>query len=152
MPLTDAPRGWPTVLLLFTSFRAAEDRIAGAIAAGGFKDISRAQVRLLAGIDPDGTRLVVLAERARVAKQTAVPLVDRLEECGYVERLPDPTDGRARLIRLTDRGRDIIPLARAEEARIEDDWREVLGGRRLDALRRSLVDLQVLTGELDKSR
>ena len=152
MSLPDEPWEWPTVLLLFTSFRAAEDRIVGAIAEAGFDDISRAQARLLAGIDPDGTRLVVLADRARIAKQTAVPLVDRLEADGYVERLPDPADGRARLVRLTERGRAIIPHARAEEARIEDDWRQVLGSRRLDALRRSLLDLQVLTGDVEASR
>lgn len=143
----DAEREWPTVLLMFTLFRAAEDRIVGAISEAGFTDISRAQVRLLAGIDADGTRLVVLADRARIAKQTAVPLVDRLVADGYVERLPDPDDGRARLVRLTERGRRIIPFVRAEEVRIEDDWRRVLGQRRLAAMRRALEDLQGQAGE-----
>lgn len=133
---------WPTALLLFMTYRAAEDRIHQAVARAGFTDISRAQARLLAGMDSEGTRLVVLADRARIAKQTAVPLVDRLEADGYVERVPDPTDGRARLVRLTPRGESIVPVARAEEARIEEDWRRRLGGRRLAALRRALQDLQ----------
>ena len=73
------------------------------------------------GIDPEGTRLSVLAERAQVAKQTATALVDKLERAGYVERVPDPTDGRARLVRLTARAEAAIPHARAEEDRIEEE-------------------------------
>ncbi|MBB1016062.1 MarR family transcriptional regulator, partial [Dietzia schimae] len=86
---------------MWLGYRAAEDRIAAALAAAGFGDITRAQIRLLAGIDDDeGTRLVVLAERARIAKQTATALVDRLAAAGYVRRVSDPDDGRARLVRL----------------------------------------------------
>ena len=129
--------GW----LMFISFRAAEDRIFAALAAAGFGDITRAQGRLLAGIDLDGTRLVVLAERARIPKQTALALVNGLEAAGYVERVPDPTDGRARLVRLTERGRSALPFAVAEEERIEAGWRERLGRRRLDELRETLWDL-----------
>lgn len=82
--------------------RAAEDRIVEALDAAGFGAITRAQVRLLAGIDDDeGTRLVVLAERARIATRTATALVDRFAAAGYVRRAPDPDDGRARLLRLS---------------------------------------------------
>ena len=79
------------------------------------------------GVDPDGTRLSVLAARAQIAKQTATALVDKLERAGYVERVPDPTDGRARLVRMTSRAIAAIPLARAEEDRIEQEWRAHLG-------------------------
>jgi DNA-binding MarR family transcriptional regulator len=131
--------GW----LMFIGFRAAEDRILAALARAGYADLTRAQARLLAGIDLDGTRLVVLAERARIPKQTALALVNGLEAAGYVERRPDPTDGRARLIRLTARGRAGLPIAVAEEARIEADWRAVLGPDRMRALREALTDLAV---------
>ncbi|MCY1138112.1 MarR family transcriptional regulator [Actinoplanes sp. Pm04-4] len=131
--------GW----LMFMGFRAAEDRIVAALAAAGYADLTRAQARLLAHIDADGTRLVVLADRARIPKQTALALVNGLETAGYVERTPDPSDGRARLIRLTARGRGMLPVAIAEEERIEADWQAVLGVRRMRALRRAL---QKLTG------
>src|SRR5688500_15776330 len=126
---------------MFIGFRAAEDRILAALAEAGHADITRAQARLLGGIDLDGTRLVVLADRARIPKQTALALVNGLEAAGYVERVPDPSDGRARLIRPTARGRALVPVAVAEEARIEDDWQAVLGARRMRALRRALWDL-----------
>lgn len=129
--------GW----LMFIGFRAAEDRIVAAVAEAGYGDITRAQGRLLAGIDLDGTRLVVLADRARIPKQTALALVDGLEAAGYVQRVPDPSDGRARLIRLTARGRGVLPIAIAEEARIEADWQALLGVRRMRALRRALWEL-----------
>jgi DNA-binding MarR family transcriptional regulator len=127
--------------LMFIGFRAAEDRIVAALAEAGYADITRAQARLLAGIDLDGTRLVVLADRARIPKQTALALVNGLEAAGYVERAPDPSDGRARLIRLTARGRGGLPVAVAEEARIEADWQAVLGAGRMRALRRALWEL-----------
>lgn len=129
--------GW----LMYLSHRAAEDRIYAALAEAGFGDITRAQGRLLAGIDLDGTRLGVLAERARIPKQTAVALVNGLEASGYVERLPDPSDGRARLVRLTGKGLAALPFAVAEEGRIESDWKRLIGERRLDALRATLWDL-----------
>lgn len=129
--------GW----LMFIGFRAAEDRIIAALAEASYADITRAQARLLTGIDQDGTRLVVLADRARIPKQTALALVNGLEAAGYVERAPDPSDGRARLVRLTTRGRGGLPAAIAEEARIEADWQAVLGVRRMRALRRALWEL-----------
>lgn len=131
--------GW----LMFIGFRAAEDRIVAALAEAGYADITRAQGRLLAGIDLDGTRLVVLADRARIPKQTALALVNGLEAAGYVERVPDPSDGRARLIRLTARGHGVLPVAIAEEARIEADWQAILGVRRMRAFRRALRELAV---------
>jgi DNA-binding MarR family transcriptional regulator len=129
---------------MFINYRAAEDRIFAAVTAAGYPGVTRAQARLLAGIDLEGTRLVVLAERARIAKQTANALVNGLEEAGYVERVPDPTDGRARLVRLTDRGRAGLPHARAEEARIEAEWEAQLGRRRMQTLRKALWELALL--------
>lgn len=135
----------PTSLLMWLGYRAAEDRIAAALDAAGFGDITRAQIRLLAGIDDDeGTRLVVLAERARIAKQTATALVDRLAAAGYVRRVADPDDGRARLVRLTARGRELIPVARAEERRVDAEWEAHLGAERMALLRAALAELRGL--------
>lgn len=134
----------PSSLLMFLGYRAAEDRILAALAQAGFGDLTRAQGRLLAGMDDGGTRLVVLADRARIAKQTALALVDRLVAAGYVERVRDPEDGRARLVRLTDRGRDILPVARAEERLIDDEWAAYLGPRRMREMRTALQDLRTV--------
>jgi DNA-binding MarR family transcriptional regulator len=135
----------PTSLLMFIAQRYAEGRIYHAIRAAGFDDFTIAQGRLAMGIDPEGTRLTVLADRAHVAKQTATALVDSLERSGYVERVPDPLDGRARLVRITARGREVIPVARANEQAIEQEWTAYLGPRRMRQLREALELLRAVT-------
>lgn len=138
-------RQLPSALLMFLGYRAAEDRVYGAITAAGFGDITRPQARLIANLDEGGTRLVILAERTRIAKQTALALVDRLESAGYLERVPDPDDGRARLIRLTVKGQGIIPVARAEEQRIDAEWTKHLGVKQMRQMRTALEKLRDIT-------
>ena len=138
-------RELPTSLLMFIASRAAESRVFDAVRAAGHDDITVAQGRIAAGIDPEGTRLTVLAERALVAKQTATALVDKLERSGYVERVADPRDGRARLVRLTAKGEEILPIARAEEQRVEREWEAHLGARRMGQLREALTMLREIT-------
>src|SRR3954463_3441121 len=91
-------------LLCFIAYRAMEDRVLADLAAAGFDDITLAQARVFARIGPKGTRVSDLAEQARVTKQTAGFLVDQLKRAGYVRRLPDPTDARARLVVPAERG------------------------------------------------
>src|SRR5919107_5994358 len=124
-------RELPTSLLILIAARAAADRIFRAVHDAGFNDVTIAQSRLLMGIDAEGTRLSVLADRAQIAKQTATALVDKLERAGYVERVRDPADGRARLVRMTPRAEAALPVARAEEARIEAEWEAHLGAERM---------------------
>src|SRR3712207_7906601 len=89
-----------------------EARLFAALAAAGFDDITTAQGRIAARISPGGTRLTALAAQALVTKQTANHLVDQLEQAGYVRRVPDPTDGRARLGEMAPRGGQGVPLGR----------------------------------------
>ena len=72
-------------------------------------------------------------------------LVDQLESGGYVERVPDPTDGRARLVRATRRGEDVIALAGTVERAIEQEWRDHLGEPATAELERALVLLREIT-------
>lgn len=138
-------RELPSSLLMFIAARAAAERIFRAVHDAGFDDVTIAQSRLMMGLDPGGTRLTVLAERAQIAKQTATALVDRLERAGYVERVPDPSDGRARLVRLTARAQEFLPVARAEEDRIEAEWRAHLGPELMLQLRTALTALRDIT-------
>jgi DNA-binding MarR family transcriptional regulator len=90
---------------------------------------------------PEGVRATELASAARVTKQSMAVLVDQLEERGYVERLDDPTDRRAKLVALTRRGREVTRLMRAATRRTEADWGRRIGEERLAALRSTLRDL-----------
>ena len=131
-------------LLLFIPYRDLENRILAAVNAAGF-DVTVAQARVLMRVDPEGTRLTVLAEAAQVTKQTAGFLVDQLEKAGYVERVPDPTDGRARLVRVTEKAQSAVPVANAEMARIEAEWEQHVGKRRMGQLREALEKLGEIT-------
>jgi DNA-binding MarR family transcriptional regulator len=132
-------------LLLFIPYRAMENRIFEALARAGFDDFSLAQARVMQRIGPEGTRLTELAESAQVTKQTASHLVDQLERTGYVRRTPDPSDARARLVRLAERGIAAQPVAAAVLAEVEDEWRAHLGERRWRQLREALTSLREIT-------
>lgn len=139
------PRQLPVALLMFIAARHMESRVMEAMRRAGVDDVTMAQGRLAARIGPHGNRLSDLAEQARISKQTATALVDRLEAAGYVERVPDPSDGRARLVRFTTKGESFLPIARAEEQRVEREWQRHLGTRRMRDLRESLTLLREIT-------
>lgn len=140
--MTEQP---PVALLMFIAHRAAEGRILDAIHRAGYTDLTMAQARITARLAPNGTRISDLARQAQVTKQTATTLIDRLEQGGYVERIVDPTDARARLVRIGLRGREILPIARAEEAAIEAEWTAYLGPCRMAQLRDALDSLRKIT-------
>ena len=132
-------------VLLFVANRALEQRAFDAVVAAGFTDITPAQARVAARVGPEGTRVSDLAEQARVTKQSAAFLIEQLEAAGYVERVPDPTDGRARLVRLTTRARQVVQAADAEVERVLAEWSNHVGEQRLRQMHATLHDLREIT-------
>ncbi len=132
-------------LLCFYPSRAMEARLLATVAAEGFDDLTLAQARLAARIGPSGTRLTDLAEQALVTKQTAGHLVDQLQRAGYVRRVPDPTDARARLVQIAERGEQLVAVARRVEAEVEAEWTAHLGEEATAQLRAALTRLRELT-------
>ncbi|CAN5881249.1 MarR family winged helix-turn-helix transcriptional regulator [soil metagenome] len=134
-----------SALLMFVSHRAAENRVYDAVRAAGFGDLTMAQCRIAQRLSPDGIRVTDLAEAAQVTKQTAGALVDELERAGYVTRIPDPADARARLVLLSTRGAALCALAATEVAAIETEWRDHLSPQAYHQLRDALVALREIT-------
>jgi DNA-binding MarR family transcriptional regulator len=132
-------------VLLFLPYRAMETRVFEGLAAAGFADLTPAQARVLQRIAPGGSRLTDLAAQAAITKQSAGFLVDQLEGGGYVERVPDPADGRARLVQIAERGRRSVETSRGIVAQVEAAWTAHLGERRMAQLRRILADLREVT-------
>jgi DNA-binding MarR family transcriptional regulator len=132
-------------LLLFIPYRELENRVIAALRAAGFDDVTTAQMKIAQRIGPDGTRLTDLAEQAQVTKQTAGFLVDQLERAGWVERVPDPTDKRARLVRMSKRGLRAVPVAAAAVAEVEAEWTQHLGKQHMAQLRGALGKLREIT-------
>jgi DNA-binding MarR family transcriptional regulator len=132
-------------LLLYIPYRAMEAQVFEALAAAGYADFTPAQARVFQRIAPGGSRLTDLAEQALITKQSVGFLVDQLERAGYVERVPDPSDARARLVRIAERGYQAIPLAAKVVAEVEAEWTEHLGKRRMEQLRETLTRLREIT-------
>lgn len=132
-------------VLMFVAHRAIEQRVLAALHAAGFDDSTLAQGRVFARIGEDGTRLTDLAEMAQVTKQTASFLVDQLVRGGYVERVADPLDARARLVRIAPRGRRAQELAVGAEAEVYAEWEAHLGVREMARLRGLMGRLREVT-------
>ena len=130
--------------LMFVSYRAMDERVRRAMQEAGY-DVTVAQSRLAQRIAAEGSRLTELADRAQVTKQTASLLVAALEREGLVERIPDPSDGRARLIRLSARGREAAEQAMQVVRGVEQEWTEHLGAELAGQLRDGLVKLREIT-------
>ncbi len=132
-------------LLCFYPHRALEARLFAALTAAGFDDITPAQGRIAARIGRHGTRLTDLAAQSLVTKQTAGHLVDQLERAGYVRRVPDPSDRRARLVQMAERGQEVVTLARKVEDEVEAEWTAYLGEETAAQLRAALERLREIT-------
>jgi|SRR5712691_10204252 len=107
----------------------------------GFTDLRPAHSAVFMGLHTEGTTITELAERASMTKQSMGALVKYLEERGYVSTTPHPSDGRAKLVRLTRKGKATEEPARRNIQRIQDKWERQLGGGEMQALLRLLRKL-----------
>jgi len=114
------------------------DQMYEGVVAAGYDDLTAAHVALWRYPGLDGLRPTQLADRVGITKQSVNDLLGHLEQHGYLGRAPDPADGRARVIRLTPKGRrleqTIYAEARATQLRIA----EILGPGRFAQLHSSL--------------
>jgi DNA-binding MarR family transcriptional regulator len=128
-------------LLLREPYRIGNEELHRRIAERGHATIRAPHGNVFAFLDDDGTRVSELAARAQITKQSMAELVAHLERHGYVERVPDPADGRAKLVRATTRGRAVYAIAREVIAEIEREWTAELGAKKMRQLRRLLEEL-----------
>lgn len=115
-------------------------------AMDGAEGIRPAHLQVFGTIRAQGSRLTELASASSMSLSAMAELVDDLERLGYVERRRDPSDGRAKLVCLTETGWRAIRQGRAIVERIEADWAGELGRRRFEAL---CAEMQALLDELD---
>jgi DNA-binding MarR family transcriptional regulator len=115
-------RALTLIALLRRTSRLMVEEITERMEAAGFPNSPSRHHPLFENIDPEGTRVTVLAARAGITHQAMAQLASELEERGIVERVADPLDGRARLVRLTDHGRERVRAALKQIAAIENKW------------------------------
>jgi DNA-binding MarR family transcriptional regulator len=128
-------------LVLRLVYQQYAQDIDAALREAGFTDLSPAHANVFPFVPPEGITVSELADLARVRKQTMAQAVDQLERLGYVERRPNPSDRRSRLVFLTARGASVKPVTHATAARVEERWAELTSPEELEALRASLLHL-----------
>lgn len=136
--------------LLRLPYLALQAHVYGKLAEMGFADIRAAHSSVFRHILPDGSRVTDMAEAAEITKQSMAYLVDYLHEHGYVEFCPDPDDGRAKLVRLTERGNEFQQSAARLSTQLEADLAAHMGAGEIVELRRLLKQLAHATAELSR--
>lgn len=132
-----------TLQLLFKCARLANERaIARVIAEHDRPVLKGAHTALLPHLDYDGVRVVDLARRLEISKQAVSQTLAEMVEHGVVELLPDPSDKRAKLARLTPAGAASIAQGLSTLKAIERELAREVGEARLRALHDGLLALE----------
>lgn len=125
--------------LLRVPGQAIHRRIILELNRAGFAELRLPHMAVLQFPGPDGVRPSTLAERAGMSKQAMNQLLRSLENLGYVVRTDVPGEGRARMIRLTKRGRMAYARIHAILRDIESEWSAQLGRKNFAQLKELLL-------------
>jgi DNA-binding MarR family transcriptional regulator len=127
--------------LLVRLLREFRRDLAAPLAGSEYDDIRDPHMQIFGNVRMGGIRLTELADRAQLSLAATSELVNDLADNGYLIRRPDPTDGRAKLIYLTGRGRDVMAIAGERVADIERRWSKILGGNDFAQMSRAMQRL-----------
>jgi DNA-binding MarR family transcriptional regulator len=126
------------------------DQVFAQIQSSGYDDLGRFHVDMFRANTPDGLRPTEVAERIGITKQSVNQAIRDLEAGGYLTLEPDPTDGRARVIRLTAKGHRVHDLAHSVALSFEEAIARQLGQRRFAEFKRALQEIneRIANGDL----
>ena len=124
--------------LLRVAWQWVREQMYAGVVAAGFDDLNDAHVGLWRYPGLEGLRPSQLADQRGITKQSVNDLLGHLEQRGYLVREPDSADGRARVIRLTSKGRRLQQTIYAEAGEAQERIAEILGPRRFAQLHSSL--------------
>jgi DNA-binding MarR family transcriptional regulator len=125
------------------------DQLYSGVVAAGYEDLNAAHVGLWRYPGLEGLRPSQVADRVGITKQSVNDLIAHLEQTGYLLRIPDSADGRARVIRLTPKGKRLEQTIYAAAGAAQSRIAEILGPRRFTQLHTSL---ELLTQQLTNSQ
>jgi len=132
-------------MLMREAFVALNGLVLARLAERGHPEVRAAHSAVFQYLDDTGTTVSALAERAQMTKQAMAELVHHLEAHDYVSRVPDAADRRAKLVLATERGREVLAIARALVPEIEARVGAVVGAERVPSL---LADLEAIRAAL----
>lgn len=126
--------------------RGYSERALVKLEARGHQGLTLFHTALISNLDIEGTQISTLAERAGVSKQAMGKIAAELEARCYVERVPDPADKRAALLKFTDLGYRFLQDAYHVKVELEADYAQVIGKEGIETLSRLLTALIETTG------
>src|SRR4030095_103227 len=121
--------------------RDCERRARATLQARGHTELLPSHQVVFGSLGRSGTRLTALAQHAAMSTQALGQIVDDLEQLGYVERIPDPADGRAKIVRFTAAGLDFVCDAAEVLDEIWHEYAELLGASELEQVQDALHEL-----------
>jgi DNA-binding MarR family transcriptional regulator len=134
----------PLVGLLNRSGQLMDERLFSELRAAGYPELRPGHACVFGNIERGGSRLTDIAERAQITKQAVGEAASELEQIGYLERVPDETDRRAKILRLTERGQKAQDEGYAIIRRVERELADAYGVEFVNALRAALEDYTAL--------
>jgi len=112
--------------------------------------VSRTEVGVLRTLNDGPRRITELAAEERVTQPAITLLVNRLEERGWVKRIPDPSDRRAVLVSLTPKGEETFAQLRAEYRALLHEEMATLDDAEVETLATAVEILDKLIARLSQ--
>jgi DNA-binding MarR family transcriptional regulator len=130
-----------------TIWQWVREQIYAGVVTAGYTDLNRAHVALFRFPTVDGARPTALADQLQITKQSVNDLLGDLERRGYLAREADSTDGRARVVRLTSKGRELEAVVYSQAQAAERRIAAMLGAHRFTQFRAALEELAGRVGD-----
>ena len=127
--------------LLINAFRAFEKKLLHELQQLSFSDITLSHLNVIRHLNPEGMKLIELANDAALSKQAISKICSNLAHKGYIEIINDNNDGRAKVVRFTQKGIRLVDTAVDITREIESQYRSNLGDKDYEQLHDSLQKL-----------
>ena len=120
------------------------DRIQSHLHALGYEDVPAAAVSMLPLLEGKGVRPVTLASKLKISKQAVQQSLKPLEQSKYVETVPDPNDGRGKLVKLTESGDTLLKTMHKVKQSVQDELRGQIGKKTFRKMEESLNEIEAI--------
>ena len=138
-------------ILVLTAYQGFVRQLHADMAEHGFDDLGRSDGVVMRVLHRQARTVSELSALLEITPQGTAQIVEDMERRGFVVRRPDPSDARARLVELSERGRGAIAAARAFHKAFETRMRRKHGAATIDAFRAVLTDMaEQAPGGLDR--
>lgn len=127
--------------LLLQSYRQFEYIASNELSSRGYSDLRLPHFQILPHMNVEGARMIDIAQRMNLTRQAISQIADDLEDKGYLLRIPDPEDGRAKRLALTAKGKALLSILPDVVASAERQLGELVGEDLFEALRAGLAKI-----------